>query len=85
MTITTITITITITTNLPYFCVDPLLFCLYGTSSSIWNRYSNVQIFEEINKLARQILFGHGMTLEFHYKFLVLLYIEADEEMEARK
>jgi DNA polymerase elongation subunit (family B) len=25
------------------------------------------------------------MTLEFHYKFLVLLYIEADEKMEARK
>ncbi len=28
---------------------------------------------------------GLQMTLEFHYKFLVLLYIEADEEMEARK
>ena len=25
------------------------------------------------------------MTLEFHYKFLVLLYIEADEKMEAKK
>jgi DNA polymerase elongation subunit (family B) len=25
------------------------------------------------------------MTLEFHYKFLVLLYIEADEKLEARK
>ncbi len=28
---------------------------------------------------------GLDMTLEFHYKFLVLLYIEADEKMEARK
>jgi DNA polymerase elongation subunit (family B) len=28
---------------------------------------------------------GLEMTLEFHYKFLVLLYIEADEKMEARK
>ena len=106
-----------------------ILVCLYGTSGSIWNRYSNVEIFEEINKLARQILLktkdivqsagfeliyadtdavflkkknatrkdyeetmnqliketGLGMTLEFYYKFLVLLYIEADEKMEARK
>jgi DNA polymerase elongation subunit (family B) len=103
--------------------------CLYGTSGSIWNRYSNVKVFEEINKLARQILLktkdivqnagfeliyadtdavflkknsatkkdyevimnqlvretGLQMTLEFHYKFLVLLYVEADEKMEARK
>lgn len=28
---------------------------------------------------------GLEMTLEFHYKFLVLLYIEADENMEAKK
>jgi DNA polymerase elongation subunit (family B) len=28
---------------------------------------------------------GFQMTLEFHYKFLVLLYIEADDKMEARK
>ena len=25
------------------------------------------------------------MTIQFHYKYLVLLYIEADEKMEARK
>jgi hypothetical protein len=106
-----------------------ILVCLYGTSGSIWNRYSNVQVFEEINKRSRQILLktkdivqssgfeliyadtdavflkrtnatrsdyeaimneliretGLEMTLEFHYKFLVLLYIEADEKMEARK
>src|ERR687892_327335 len=106
-----------------------ILVCLYGTSGSIWNRYSNVKVFEEINKLARQILLqtkdivqkagfeliyadtdavflkkndatrkdyeeimnqliretGLQMTLEFHYKFLVLLYVEADEKMEASK
>ena len=106
-----------------------ILVCVYGTSGSIWNRYSNVQVFEEINKLARQILLqtkdivqsagfeliyadtdavflkkndatrkeyeeimnqliretSLQMTLEFHYKFLVLLYVEADEKMEARK
>jgi hypothetical protein len=106
-----------------------ILVCLYGTSGSIWNRYSNVQVFEQINKLSREILLktkdiiqgagfeliyadtdavflkkkdatredfekimeeliketGLEMTLEFHYKFLVLLYIEADEKMEARK
>ncbi|MPZ07078.1 MAG: hypothetical protein GEU26_11800 [Nitrososphaeraceae archaeon] len=28
---------------------------------------------------------GLEMTLEFHYKFLVLLYIEADDKLEARK
>ena len=105
------------------------LVCLYGTSGSIWNRYSNVKVFEEINKLARKILLqtkdivqkagfeliyadtdavffkkngatrkdyeeimnqliretSLQMTLEFHYKFLVLLYVEADEKMEARK
>ncbi len=106
-----------------------ILVCLYGTSGSIWNRYSNVRVFEEINKLSRQILLktkdivqssgyeliyadtdavflkrkgvtktdyenimneliketGLDMTLEYHYKFLVLLYIEADDKMEARK
>ena len=106
-----------------------ILVCLYGTSGSIWNRYSNVQVFEEINKLSRQVLLktkdivqsagfdliyadtdavflkkkdgtkedyeeimnvisketGLNLTLEFHYKYLVLLYIEADEKMEARK
>ena len=106
-----------------------ILVCLYGTSGSIWNRYSSVKVFEEINKLARQILLqtkdfvqkagfeliyadtdavflkkndatrkdyeeimrqltreiGLQMTLEFHYKYLVLLYIEADEKMEAKK
>jgi hypothetical protein len=106
-----------------------ILVCLYGTSGSVWNRFSNVRAFEEINKLSRQILLktkdivqssgfeliyadtdavflkkkdatksdyedimntliketGLNMTLEFHYKFLVLLYVEADANIEARK
>jgi hypothetical protein len=106
-----------------------ILVCIYGTSGSIWNRYSNVKVFEEINKLARQVLLqtkdivqragfdliyadtdavflkkkdsirkdyeeimnqiiretGLHMSLEFHYKYLVLLYVQADEKMEARK
>lgn len=106
-----------------------ILVCLYGTSGSIWNRYSNVLVFEEINRLSRQILLktkdivqsagfeliyadtdavflkkknaskqdfeeiksmilretGLDLTLEFHYKYLVLLYIESDEKIEARK
>ncbi|HZD35034.1 MAG TPA: DNA polymerase domain-containing protein, partial [Nitrososphaeraceae archaeon] len=33
-----------------------ILVCLYGTSGSIWNRYSNVRVFEEINRLSREIL-----------------------------
>ena len=28
---------------------------------------------------------GLDLTFEFHYKFLLLLYIEADEKLEARK
>jgi DNA polymerase elongation subunit (family B) len=30
-----------------------ILVCLYGTTGSIWNRYGNVRVFEEINRLKR--------------------------------
>jgi DNA polymerase elongation subunit (family B) len=33
-----------------------ILVCLYGTTGSIWNRYCNVRVFEEINRLSREIL-----------------------------
>jgi DNA polymerase elongation subunit (family B) len=33
-----------------------ILVCLYGTTGSIWNRYGNVRVFEEINWLSREIL-----------------------------
>jgi DNA polymerase-2 len=40
-------------------CLDSLkniLVCLYGTTGSIWNRYGNVRVFEEINRLSREVL-----------------------------
>src|SRR5918994_3703757 len=40
-------------------CIDSLkniLVCLYGTSGSLWNRFGNVLVFEEINKLSREVL-----------------------------
>jgi DNA polymerase elongation subunit (family B) len=33
-----------------------ILVCLYGTTGSIWNRYGNVSVFEEINRLSREVL-----------------------------
>jgi DNA polymerase elongation subunit (family B) len=36
-----------------------------------------------MNQIIRET--GLHMSLEFHYKYLVLLYVEADEKMEARK
>jgi DNA polymerase elongation subunit (family B) len=33
-----------------------ILVCLYGTTGSLWNRYGNVLVFEEINKLSREVL-----------------------------
>jgi DNA polymerase elongation subunit (family B) len=33
-----------------------ILVCLYGTSGSLWNRFGNVLVFEEINKLSREVL-----------------------------
>ena len=33
-----------------------ILVCLYGTTGSLWNRFGNVLVFEEINKLSREIL-----------------------------
>ena len=45
---------------------------------------ANRKDFEIImNELIKET--GLEMTLEFHYKFLVLLYIEADDKLEVRK
>jgi DNA polymerase elongation subunit (family B) len=109
--------------------IKKILVCLYGTTGSYWNRYGNVNAFEEINKKSRQILLqtkdivqrlgfdlvysdtdacfvhkvdasrsdyeelkniisketGLALSLEYHYKFLVLLPLEADEKLEALK
>jgi DNA polymerase elongation subunit (family B) len=99
------------------------------TSRTATNILRRVHVFEEINKISRQILLkskdivqsagfeliyadtdavflkkkdatkedyeeitnviakgtGLDLTLEFHYKFLVLLHVEADEKLEAKK
>ena len=109
-----------------------ILVCLYGSTGSIWNRYSNVLAFEEINKISRDILIktkdivqdlgyelayadtdsvfvkkkdhhnptkrdyeelvsilsketGLPISIDCHYKFLVLLPLEADEMIEVLK
>jgi DNA polymerase elongation subunit (family B) len=106
-----------------------ILVCLYGTTGSIWNRFGNVFAFEEINRLAREVLLktkdivqqlgfelvyadtdsvflkkdgatrndyenvmkilssetGLSISLDYHYKFLVLLPLDADEKIEALK
>ncbi|MGC2309070.1 MAG: DNA polymerase domain-containing protein, partial [Nitrososphaeraceae archaeon] len=42
---------------------------------------------EDYEKIMYELIKETGlqMTLQFHYKFLVLLYIESDEKMEAKK
>jgi DNA polymerase elongation subunit (family B) len=106
-----------------------ILVCLYGTTGSVWNRFGNVFAFEEINRLAREVLLktkdviqqldfelvyadtdsvflkkdgatrsdyenvtkilssetGLSISLDYHYEFLVLLPLEADEKIEALK
>ena len=106
-----------------------ILVSLYGTTGSFWNRFANVLVFEEINRLARDVLIrtkdivqeqgfellyadtdavflrkygtpieeyenvtkilskeiGIPISIEQHYKFLVLLPLEASERMEALK
>jgi DNA polymerase elongation subunit (family B) len=106
-----------------------ILVSLYGTTGSFWNRFANVLVFEEINRLAREVLIktkdivqengfellyadtdsvflrkkgapieeyenvtqilskeiGIPISIEQHYKFLVLLPLEASERMEALK
>ena len=41
-----------------------ILVCLYGTTGSLWNRYGNVLVFEEINRLSRQILIKTKDTIQ---------------------
>jgi hypothetical protein len=33
-----------------------ILVCLYGSTGSLWNRYGNVLVFEDINRLSREVL-----------------------------
>ena len=36
--------------------IKNILVALYGTTGSLWNRFANVDTFEEINRLSREIL-----------------------------
>ena len=59
---------------------------VYADTDAVFLKRENAtkSVYENImNELIRET--GLDMTLEFHYKFLVLLYIEADDKMEARK
>jgi len=106
-----------------------ILVCIYGYSGCLANRFNNVATYEEINKIAREILvktiniamnegfeviyadsdsifvkkknvslrnykdlaktisgeIGLPISLNQHYKFLVLLTQEADPELEATR
>ena len=59
---------------------------IYADTDAVFLKKKNAtrEDYEEIMKQLIQET-GLEMTLEFHYKFLVLLYIEADDKMEARK
>ena len=41
-----------------------ILIYLYGTTGSLWNRYGNVLVFEEINRLSREILIKTKDTVQ---------------------
>jgi DNA polymerase elongation subunit (family B) len=41
-----------------------ILVCLYGTTGSLWNRFGNVLVFEEINRLSREILIKTKDTVQ---------------------
>jgi DNA polymerase elongation subunit (family B) len=54
--------TFVINTNEWHWCehrivaLKDILVSLYGTTGSFWNRFANVEAFEEINRLSREIL-----------------------------
>jgi len=53
-----------------------ILVSLYGTSGSFWNRFANVLIFEEINRLARDVLIKTKDIVQTHG--FELLYADTD-------
>jgi DNA polymerase elongation subunit (family B) len=53
-----------------------ILVNLYGTTGSFWNRFANVLVFEEINRLARDVLIRTKDIVRAHgFK---LLYADTD-------
>ena len=58
-----------------------ILVCLYGSTGSLWNRYSNMLAFEEINKISRDILIKtkdilQGLGYELAYADTELLFVK---------
>jgi DNA polymerase elongation subunit (family B) len=53
-----------------------ILVSLYGTSGSFWNRFANVETFEEINRLSREILIKTKDIVQEHG--FELLYADTD-------
>jgi DNA polymerase I len=53
-----------------------ILVSLYGTSSSFWNRFANVETLEEINRLSRDILIKTKDIVQAHG--FNLLYADTD-------
>jgi DNA polymerase elongation subunit (family B) len=60
-----------------------ILVCLYGTTSSHWNRYGNVRVFEEINRLSREVLIEtKDVVQKLGYE---LIYADTDAVFIKRK
>jgi DNA polymerase elongation subunit (family B) len=53
-----------------------ILVTLYGTTGSFWNRFANVLVFEEINRLARNVLIMTKDIVQQHG--FELLYADTD-------
>ena len=67
-------------------CRESVFEPIYADTDAVFIKKKDAtrKDYEEImNKLINET--GLGMTLDFHYKFLVLLYIESDEKMEVNK
>jgi len=53
-----------------------ILVSLYGTSGSFWNRFANVELFEEINRMSREVLIRTKDIVQTHG--FELLYADTD-------
>lgn len=66
-----------------------VLVSLYGTTGSLWNRYGNVLVFEEINRLSREILIktkdtAQKLGYELIYADTDSVFIKAEAAITAR-
>jgi DNA polymerase elongation subunit (family B) len=60
-----------------------ILVCLYGSTGSLWNRCGNVLVFEEINKMSRDVLIKtKDIVQQLGYE---LIYADTDSVFLKRK